>query len=264
MNNSSVMDLPILNLAIAYVFVLLLLLIFKARGIRRERQILIAATRMTIQLTVMGYILMFVFENPSWWLTLLMLAVMLSFAMYNAVKRVKVEMSKELKRLVCLSMAAGYTVTAAVFLFVVLRINPWFDPQYCIPISGMIVGNSMTGIALGANKLCSGMRERRELVENSLMLGATPAAAARGVVNDAFDSAILPTMNNMLTMGIVSLPGMMTGQILSGTFPLTAIKYQIGIMLAILGCTALTVVIFVTLGYKTFFTKYAALRDLEH
>ena len=161
MNNSSVMDLPILNLAIAYVFVLLLLLIFKARGIRRERQILIAATRMTIQLTVMGYILMFVFENPSWWLTLLMLAVMLSFAMYNAVKRVKVEMSKELKRLVCLSMAAGYTVTAAVFLFVVLRINPWFDPQYCIPISGMIVGNSMTGIALGANKLCSGMRERR-------------------------------------------------------------------------------------------------------
>lgn len=264
MNNSSVMDLPILNLAIAYVFVLLLLLIFKARGIRRERQILIAATRMTIQLTVMGYILMFVFENPSWWLTLLMLAVMLSFAMYNAVKRVKVEMSKELKRLVCLSMAAGYTVTAAVFLFVVLRINPWFDPQYCIPISGMIVGNSMTGIALGANKLCSGMRERRELVENSLMLGATPAAAARDVVNDAFDSAILPTMNNMLTMGIVSLPGMMTGQILSGTFPLTAIKYQIGIMLAILGCTALTVVIFVTLGYKTFFTKYAALRDLEH
>lgn len=264
MNNSLVMDLPILNLAIAYVFVLLLLLIFKARGIRRERQILIAATRMTIQLTVMGYILMFVFENPSWWLTLLMLAVMLSFAMYNAVKRVKVEMSKELKRLVCLSMAAGYTVTAAVFLFVVLRINPWFDPQYCIPISGMIVGNSMTGIALGANKLCSGMRERRELVENSLMLGATPAAAARGVVNDAFDSAILPTMNNMLTMGIVSLPGMMTGQILSGTFPLTAIKYQIGIMLAILGCTALTVVIFVTLGYKTFFTKYAALRDLEH
>ena len=263
MNNSSVMDLPILNLAIAYVFVLLLL-IFKARGIRRERQILIAATRMTIQLTVMGYILMFVFENPSWWLTLLMLAVMLSLAMYNAVKRVKVEMSKELKRLVCLSMAAGYTVTAAVFLFVVLRINPWFDPQYCIPISGMIVGNSMTGIALGANKLCSGMRERRELVENSLMLGATPAAAARGVVNDAFDSAILPTMNNMLTMGIVSLPGMMTGQILSGTFPLTAIKYQIGIMLAILGCTALTVVIFVTLGYKTFFTKYAALRDLEH
>ena len=84
--------------------------------------------------------------------------------------------------------------------------------------------------------------------------------AAHEEVNDAFDSAILPTMNNMMTMGIVSLPGMMTGQMLSGTFPLTAIKYQIGIMLAILGCTAVTVVVFVTLGYKTFFTRHASLK----
>lgn len=261
--NNAVMDLPILNLALAYVFVLVLLVIFKSRGIKREKQILIATTRMTVQLTAMGYLLMFVFQNPSWWLTLLMLAVMLSFAVYNARKRVKSEMPKELARLMAVSMLCGYVVTAAFFLFAVLRVDPWFDPQYCIPISGMIVGNAMTGIALGANKLCSGMRDGRERIENSLMLGATPAAATRGVVNDAFDSAILPTMSNMLTMGIVSLPGMMTGQILSGTFPLTAIKYQIGIMLAILGCTALTVVLFVTLGYKTFFTKCAALRDME-
>ncbi|WP_312642559.1 ABC transporter permease, partial [Hydrogenoanaerobacterium sp.] len=109
--------------------------------------------------------------------------------------------------------------------------------------------------------LCSDMAEKRQIVENSLMLGATPARASHEIVNGAFDSAILPTMNNMLTMGIVSLPGMMTGQILSGTFPLTAIKYQIGIMLAILGCTALTVVLFVTLGYKTFFTKDGRLND---
>lgn len=262
--NSAVMDLPVFNLALAYIFVLVLLVIFKSRGIKRERQILIATTRMTIQLTVMGYILMFVFEYPSWWLTLLMLCVMLSFAIYNARKRVKLAMPRELRRIMALSMLCGYAVTAAFFLFVVLRVDPWFNPQYCIPISGMIVGNAMTGIALGANKLCSGMYEGRERIENSLMLGATPAAATRAVVNDAFDSAILPTMNNMLTMGIVSLPGMMTGQILSGTFPITAIKYQIGIMLAILGCTALTVVLFVTLGYKTFFTKHASLRDVEH
>ena len=227
--NSSVMNLPLQNLAMAYVFVLLLLLLSKARGIGREKLILLATTRMTVQLTVMGFVLMFVFRHPSWWLTLLMLAVMLSFAIYNAAKRVK----------------------------------PWFHPQYCIPISGMIIGNAMTGIALGANKLCSGMREKRVMIENSLMLGATPEAATREIVNDAFDSAILPTMNNMLTMGIVSLPGMMTGQILSGTFPLTAIKYQIGIMLAVLGCTALTVILFVTLGYKTFFTSSQALKDVE-
>lgn len=262
--NSTVMDLSVLNLCIAYVFVAMLLMIFKFRGIRRERQILVAVLRMTVQLTVMGYVLMFVFAHPSWWLTLLMLAVMLSFAIYNARKRVKLDMSPALVRLMAVSILSGYAVTAAVFLFVVLRIDPWFNPQYCIPISGMIVGNAMTGAALGANKLCGGMRDRRERIENALMLGATPAAAAREVVNEAFDSAILPIMNNILTMGIVSLPGMMTGQILSGTFPITAIKYQIGVMLAILGCTALTSVIFVTLGYKTFFTKYAALRDEAH
>lgn len=261
--NSSVMDLPLLNLALAYVFVLLLLLLSKARGIGRERLILLATTRMTVQLTAMGFVFMFVFDHPSWWLTLLMLAVMLFFAIYNAAKRVKLPLSRELKRLIALSMAVGYLVTAAVFLFAVLRVDPWFDPQYCIPISGMIIGNAMTGIALGTNKLCTGMRENRVMVENSLMLGATPEAATRDIVNDAFDSAILPTMNNMLTMGIVSIPGMMTGQILSGTFPLTAIKYQIGIMLAILGCTALAVILFVTLGYRTFFTETQALRDTE-
>lgn len=124
----------------------------------------------------------------------------------------------------------------------------------------MIIWNSMTGIALGANKLFSSFEDKRIEIENSLMLGASPAAAAKEIVNSAFDTAILPTMNNMLTMGIVSLPGMMTGQILSGTFPITAIKYQIGIMLAILGSTAVSTVIFVTLGYRTFFTKDSRLR----
>lgn len=261
--NHEVMNLSVLNLSLAYVFVLLLLVVSKARGIRREKMILIATTRMTLQLIIMGYILMFVFDNPSWYLTSLLLIIMLGFAVYNAVKRVKHTMPVKLKQLVMVSMLFGYVVTAGIFLFIVLRIAPWFNPQYCIPISGMIIGNSMTGISLGANKLCSGIREQRTMIENSLMLGATPKAATLDIVNEAYDSALLPTMNNMLTMGIVSLPGMMTGQILSGTFPMTAIKYQIGIMLAILGCTALTVILFVTVGYKTFFTKGLALRDEE-
>jgi putative ABC transport system permease protein len=253
--NNTVMNLSILQLSIAYIFVLVMLFIFKSRGIKREKQILIATTRMTVQLTLMGYVLMFVFNNPSWWLTSLMIVIMISFAIYNIIKRVKIPMSKELKRIITISIVFGALVTAVFFIVVVLSVRPWFNPQYFIPISGMIIGNSMTGIALGANKLCSDMEEKRTEIENSLMLGATPVAATKQIVNNAFDSAILPTMNNMLTMGIVSLPGMMTGQILSGTFPLTAIKYQIGIMLAILGSTAVCTVLFVTLGYRTFFTK---------
>lgn len=252
--NNSVMNLSVLQLSIAYIFILVLLVIFKARGIKREKQILIASVRMTVQLTLMGYVLMFVFENASWWLTATMIAIMVAFAIFNVIKRVKNTMSTELQRMVALSMVCGALVTAAFFIIIVLQVRPWFNPQYVIPISGMIVGNCMTGIALGANKLCNDMEEKRLMIENSLMLGATPALAVKEIVNDAFDSSLLPTMNNMLTMGIVSIPGMMTGQILSGTFPLTAIKYQIGIMLAILGSTALTTIIFVLLGYKTFFT----------
>ncbi|MVX63178.1 iron export ABC transporter permease subunit FetB [Clostridium chromiireducens] len=255
MNNNSIMDLSILQLSIAYIFVIIMLIIFKYRGIRREKQILIASTRMTLQLTIMGYILMFVFRNPSWWLTSLMIIVMISFAIYNSIKRVKIKMSRELKTIIAFSLAFGALLTATFFILVVLNVRPWFNPQYFIPISGMIVGNSMTGIALGSNKLCSDFEDKRIEIENSLMLGASPLAATKEIVNNAFDNAILPTMNNMLTMGIVSLPGMMTGQILSGTFPLTAIKYQIGILLAILGSTAVSTVLFVTLGYRTFFTK---------
>ncbi len=258
--NNSVMNLSVLQLSIAYVFVLIMLIIFKSRGIKRERQILIASTRMTIQLTIMGYILMFVFKNPSWWLTSIMIAIMISFAIYNSINRVKYQMSKELKRIISFSMTFGALLTAVFFIVIVLNVRPWFNPQYFIPISGMIIGNSMTGIALGANKLCSSFEDKRIEIENSLMLGASPRAAAKEIVNSAFDTAILPTMNNMLTMGIVSLPGMMTGQILSGTFPITAIKYQIGIMLAILGSTAVSTVIFVTLGYRAFFTKDSRLR----
>lgn len=263
MSENAVMNLSVGQLAIAYVFVLILLIIFKSRGIRREKEILIATTRMTVQLTAMGFVLMLVFQHARWWLTVLMVAVMLGFAVYNAIKRVKIPMSRALKRLIAISMIFGALMTAAFFIIVVLQVTPWFNPQYFIPISGMIVGNCMTGIALGANKLCGDMTDKREMIENSLMLGATPFTATKQIVNDAFDSAILPTMNNMLTVGIVSLPGMMTGQILSGTFPLTAIKYQIGIMLAILGATALSTVLFVSLGYRTFFSKDARLLSIE-
>lgn len=258
--NNTILDLSIRNLLLAYVFVLLVVVIFRVRGIRRERQMFVATIRMTVQLTAMGYVLLFLFQKPHWSLSLLMLGVMLGFAVYNAKKRVNYKMSRELKRLLGLSMIAGYGCTAFLFIGFVLGVRPWYHPQYFIPISGMIIGNAMTGISIGANRLCGVMEERREQIENALMLGATPSMATKELVNEVFDGAILPTMNNMLTMGLVSIPGMMTGQILSGTFPMTAIKYQIGIMLAILGCTAITLVLFVTLGYQTFFTKDATLR----
>jgi putative ABC transport system permease protein len=125
----------------------------------------------------------------------------------------------------------------------------------------MIIGNSMTGITLGVKNLVEGIQREKQQIEGALMLGAKPEAATKAVVNSAFDSAILPTINNLVGMGIVFLPGMMTGQILAGISPLIAIEYQIAVLLGITGSVALTVMIFTHFGYRTFFNEKAQFMD---
>lgn len=252
---NGVIDLQLGQMIAAYIFILILLLIVRLRGIHREKEILISSVRMTIQLILTGYILVYLFKSPSPWLTVLVLLAMEAFSIYNIIKRAKVKLSFRLKRIIALSMVAGTVSCLLFFLLVVVRISPWYDPRYFIPIAGMLIGNSMTGISLGVSRLTDGMQTQKQLVEGALMLGATPKAAAKQIIDNAFDSAILPTINSMVGMGIVFLPGMMTGQILSGTSPVTAIEYQIAIMLGILGSVSLTVILFVQLGYKTFFNE---------
>ncbi len=248
-------NLNIWQLVAAYVFVIILILIVRMRGIAREKQILLSTVRMTVQLVLVGYLLVYLFDNINPFFTIGVVIIMEVFAVYNIFKRAKYRLSKRLKRAVAISMTIGTLSCLFYFLLVVLRVNPWYNPRYFIPIAGMIIGNSMTGVSVGVNQLVDGMQTKKHLVESALMLGASPKIAAKDIVNSAFDSAILPTINSMLGMGIIFLPGMMTGQILSGTSPLTAIEYQIAIMLSILGSVALTVVIFVQLGYKSFFNS---------
>jgi putative ABC transport system permease protein len=250
---SEVIQLSLLQLGAAYIFIVLLLLIVKIRKIPREKVILIASIRMSLQLVLTGYVLILLFQNSHPLLTLFIVLIMEVFAIYTIIKRSKYPLSKQLKQIILFSMMIGTLTSLLYFLFVVIGLSPWYDPQYFIPIAGMLIGNSMTGISLAVHSLVNGMETHKELIENSLMLGATPKQAAKVIVNHAFDSAILPTLNSMLGMGIVFLPGMMTGQILSGTSPMTAIEYQIAIMLGILGSVSLTVILFVHLGYKTFF-----------
>ena len=248
-----VIDLQIWQMISAYIFIIILLFIVKIRGISREKQIILSAFRMTIQLILTGYVLVYIFDNPNPLYTILIIILMEIFAIYNIFKRVKLTLSKRLKKIIAFSMIIGTLTSLLFFVFIVINISPWYDPRYFIPIAGMLIGNSMTGISLGVTRLVDGMQSQRNLVETALMLGATPKAASKDIVDNAFDSAILPTINSMVGMGIVFLPGMMTGQILSGISPITAIEYQIAIMLGILGSVSLTVILFVQLGYKTFF-----------
>ncbi|OCL26877.1 iron export ABC transporter permease subunit FetB [Orenia metallireducens] len=259
MEQTSIIHLRLWQLVAAYIFVLILLFFLKIRRIDREKELLLATTRMTLQLALVGYLLGYIFEQDNYLFTLIIIAVMEVFAIYNIYQRVNTKISRELKKIIAFSMAIGTLTSLLYFILVVIGLKPWYDPRYFIPLAGMLIGNSMTGISLGVERLISGMKENQAKVETALMLGATPKKATQQAVNDAFNSAILPTINSMMGMGIIFLPGMMTGQILSGVSPLTAIEYQIAIMLGILGSVSLTVVIFVYLGYKTFFNERAQL-----
>lgn len=250
-----VIEIPFWRLLAAYLFVVILILIVKWRGINREREIIIATFRMSIQLVIVGFILEYIFQSAHPLYTLGIVVIMTSFAIYTVMKRLKHALNRQMKRLIAYSLLVGVMFSITYFLFVVIGLSPWYKPTYVIPIAGMIIGNSMTGITLGVNTYMNDMKSERHLVEGALMLGATPKVATKQIANKAFDAAMMPTINNMVGMGIVFLPGMMTGQILGGASPLTSIEYQIAIMLGIVGAVSLSVILFVLFGYKTFFNE---------
>src|SRR5699024_3842838 len=159
------------------------------------------------------------------------------------------------KKLIALAMCTGLTVHLVYRIFVVLQFHPCFNLQYFILIGGMVVGRAMVGVSRGVNNLLTGMRDRQANIEGALMLGASQKTASKSIVNEAFDQAMLPTVNAMVGMGIVFLPGMMTGQIIAGQEPTTAIKYQISVMLGVAGTVSITVLIFLHLAYKLFFNE---------
>jgi len=257
---NDVIDLTMLQVGLAYIFVLIVLAVVRFRGIGREKEIVLSSLRMTLQLVLIGYVLVYLFAHPSPYLTGLIIVVMEAFAIHTVFRKFRNTLTNPLRKVVAFAMCFGTLTSIMYFLLVVVRVTPWYEPRYFVPIAGMIIGNSMTGISLGLKSLLDGMTARKHLVEEALVLGATPRAATREIINQAFDSAIMPTINAMLGMGIVFLPGMMTGQILSGTVPTTAIAYQIAIMLGILGAVALTIIIMLQLGYRTFFNKQDQLR----
>jgi putative ABC transport system permease protein len=152
-------------------------------------------------------------------------------------------------------LVSSWTVTAFGIMAVLNKADAWYEPQYTIPILGMILGNTLTGISLGLGRLEDDLVVRRDLVEMSLALGATSWEAARGPVRQAVRTGMIPTINSMMVTGIVSLPGMMTGQLLSGVSPLEAVKYQIVIMFLIASGTALGTVGVALLSFRCLFNR---------
>ena len=156
---------------------------------------------------------------------------------------------------------AGCAVLGLAFLLaVVVRVEPWYNPRYVIPVAGMVVGNSMTAAALCLNRFHSELRLRRAEIEVRLAHGATSTQAAAGAARAAARAAAIPVLASLATVGMVSLPGMMTGQIIAGVDPTQAIRYQIAIMYVLLATKMATAVLAVKLARHLFFTPAHQLR----
>jgi putative ABC transport system permease protein len=260
MNDKTIIDLDYLNLLSAYGLFLLAVGLGRLRGVGESRDMLWASVRMVVQLFAIGYLLRFIFAVRHPLPTLLILLVMGGFALQVLAGRIKNKIPA-FYRVVSASLFLGCGAVTFFFCLLVVTPTPWYDPRYLVPLAGMIIGNSMNGAGLAAERLSSEMRERREEIETALCLGASSRMACGTAVRSAFRAALLPMTNSMAAMGIVSLPGMMTGQILSGTDPVTAVKYQIAIMCAILGGVAITSLLTLLLGYRFYFTAAQQLRD---
>jgi putative ABC transport system permease protein len=233
-------------------------LVLGAAGISRwqrlglERRYLLGGVRAFVQLSLVGYVLVYVFHAQRWWLVLLVLAVMLAAATRAASGGHA--SSRPLWPLSASALVIGSGLTLVYVTQAVLRVSPWYDPRYLIPLFGMIVGNAMNGAALAAERLDAEMRRERRTVEAFLALGATPARAAADPVRRALTAALIPSINGLMVVGVVQLPGMMTGQIVAGVSPTVAVRYQVVVAFMLTFATALTSVIVVLWRRRTFFT----------
>lgn len=242
-----------LDIVLASVLVLVAMGISAWQRLGLVRGLAIGAVRAVVQLVAVGYVLAFLFSARQPWLILLTLLVMLVAATITATERHKRGRAK-LFVISGTAMLIGAGLTLAYVDAVVLRLRPWYEPQYLIPLFGMIIGNAMNGAALAADRLKSEMELRRAEVEAYLALGASPARASAEAVRRALVASMMPTVNMLTVVGLVSLPGMMTGQVIAGSSPLTAVRYQIIVVFMLAGAVAITSVV-VALWYRgTFFT----------
>jgi putative ABC transport system permease protein len=218
----------------------------------------IALARMTVQLLLVGLYLQVIFQLNILWLSAAWLLIMIGVADVSIVRST----SLRLRRIALPLFAALLAGTAApllLFVGLILQRSNLLDAQYAIPIGGMILGNCLRADIVGMRTFYEGVRTGEKAFLQSLADGALLHEATRPHVRKACQAALAPTVATMATIGLVSLPGMMTGVILGGASPVIAIKYQIAIMISIFSGTAITLALGLWLTTKTSFTPYGVL-----
>lgn len=234
-----VVQLSSVDLLIASGLVLLAAGISLALRLGLERRLLLAAGRATVQLALLGLVLGWVFEAKSGFVVVGLMVCMGIVAGIEAVRRGERRVKGIFPTSIGVMLASSMCVTLFGLTAVLDLPGPWYTPQYAIPILGMILGNALNGISLGLDTALEGFERDRQQVELLLAHGATRSQAAAPVVRRAVRTGTIPILNAMLAVGIISIPGMMTGQLLAGEDPAEAVRYQLFILFAITGGVAL-------------------------
>jgi putative ABC transport system permease protein len=232
-----------------------------AMRLQLERQLAVAAVRTVVQLLLVGQVLRLVFAHAS-------LPVIMAIGLFMLAVGGREVMARQHRRfrgwyawlLSSGSLCISSFSVALFALLVVINNQPWYAPQYAIPLLGMLIGNTMNGIALSIDRLSEGLWQQRQIVEQRLLLGQTSEQAAGDIRRAAMRSGMIPIINSMAAAGLVSLPGMMTGQILSGTEPVQAVQYQILIMFLIAAGTGFGIMCAIWLAVRKLFDSRHRLR----
>ncbi|MBE9166522.1 iron export ABC transporter permease subunit FetB [Pleurocapsales cyanobacterium LEGE 06147] len=223
-----------------------------------EGQLVLGAGRALLQLLVVGYVLEIVFALDNVWSVLLILAIAVSIAAIVIRNRIAKKI-RGLLPLVWLSLVASSALTLSYSILLIVHPPRWYEPQYLIPLAAMLLGNAINGASLAGERLVSAIEQNRQEIETHLCLGATPKQAIDTYRKEAIRISLIPTLNQMMVVGLVSLPAMFNGQVLAGTNPLNAASYQILILFAIV-LTNLIANLLVTTGlYRRFFNQAAQL-----
>ncbi len=249
----NIVPLSMFDLALASLAVILVAALSWRMRLGLAGGLLIAALRTAVQLLLVGLVLRTLFANVNILWVMGIAVVMLGVAGREVLARQK----RRFRGL------GGYGIgTSSMFvssfsvtilaLIVIIGPDPWYAPRYAIPLLGMVLGNTMTGVAVALDRLVQGAWDGRLVIEQRLALGEPREDAIRDVVRESIRAGMIPIMNAMAAAGIVSLPGMMTGQILAGSSPLEAVRYQVLIMFLIAGGT----------GFGTLFAVWLAARRL--
>ena len=224
-------------------------------GLALERKILLATVRSCLQLALLGYILTWLFTQNGPWFFFFIFMFMALVASQTAMKRVP-RRHKGLFWVTYSSIFCSSFLTGSYTLFLSIPQEPWFDLTRSIPLVGMILGNSLTGVSLTMSKLTDQLALKKEEIEESLSLGATRFEACRSLIVDAIQTGMTPILNSMMVVGLVSIPGMMTGQLLAGNSPVQASLYQMAILLIICATSYLSTLMVSLVSFVRFLNSF--------